>query len=242
MWTRSHDLNCNYSLLFKDNPSFTLIEEPLKYRFLWLNPQSLKGRDIYLNKAFKWIVFDEVLYHRQLRNESNTAAFTNEELQKKLKYKKSVFLESDFSFFSSDTNYLYPTNELKEIIEKNTRDFNNTIGLHIRRTDHFPAIEKSPLSAFIESVKREIATDPDVSFYLSTDSIEVKEQLIHLFANRIITGSFELTRTTVPGVQNALVDLYSLSKTKKIIGSYGSSFSEMASKIGGIKLEYALVG
>ena len=46
-------------------------------------------------------------------------------------------------------------------------------------------------------------------------------------------------RNSLEGMKFAVVDLFCLSKTKKIIGSVGSSYSQIAAEIGGIEVEYA---
>jgi hypothetical protein len=42
-------------------------------------------------------------------------------------------------------------------------------------------------------------------------------------------------RDSTHGVQEALIDLYCLSKARKVLGSYLSSFSQVASEISGIE-------
>jgi hypothetical protein len=44
-------------------------------------------------------------------------------------------------------------------------------------------------------------------------------------------------RSEPAGVQDALIDLYCLAKTQKILGSFHSSFSEEAALPGGINPE-----
>ena len=53
------------------------------------------------------------------------------------------------------------------------------------------------------------------------------------FGNRIITAGEEAFRGNVDGIRGGLADMYTLARTQCIYGSAGSSFSEMASYIGG---------
>lgn len=46
-------------------------------------------------------------------------------------------------------------------------------------------------------------------------------------------------RNSLEGMKFAVLDLFCLSKTNKIIGSVGSSYSQIAAEIGGIEVEYA---
>ena len=55
---------------------------------------------------------------------------------------------------------------------------------------------------------------------------------MRMFKNKIITNNFELSRLSLNGAQNAVVDLFSLASCIKIYGSLGSSFSETAYHIG----------
>ena len=68
---------------------------------------------------------------------------------------------------------------------------------------------------------------------------EVKESLKSKYPNRIITLMDDTDRNSLEGMKFAVLDLFCLSKTNKIIGSVGSSYSQIAAEIGGIEVEYA---
>ena len=85
-------------------------------------------------------------------------------------------------------------------------------------------------------MKREVATDGDVRFFLATDEAEVKTELKRIFPKRIITQEHPLQRHTLEGMQGALVDLWCLASTQSVLGSYWSSFSDAAAEIGHIPL------
>lgn len=111
-----------------------------------------------------------------------------------------------------------------------------TIGIHIRRTDNAESIQSSPLSLFIEAVKREIGIDENVRFFVASDSDTDKQELLDKFGDRIITTFESCDRNSRQGIENGLTDLYLLSRTCKIYGCAGSSFTEVASLIGNIEL------
>lgn len=132
---------------------------------------------------------------------------------------------------------LKPRIELQQRIDQICNQFaDHTIGVHIRRTDNTKSKAESPLSAFIKAMKREVAADGDVRFFLATDEAEVKAELKSLFPKRIITQELPLQRHTLEGMQGALVDLWCLASTQSILGSYWSSFSDAAAEIGHIPL------
>lgn len=58
-----------------------------------------------------------------------------------------------------------------------------------------------------------------------------------MYGKRILTNTPPLNRDSLEGMIGAVVDLWSLSRTKKIWGSYYSSYSEMAAILGNINLE-----
>ena len=137
-------------------------------------------------------------------------------------------------------NIFVPCKDIQNDIEKVLSRFSdNTIGVHIRRTDNKESIKLSPLTTFYSLMDAEIAKDTSVQFYLATDDDKVKHEMIKQFPNRIITQFEKADRNSIEGMRFAVNDLYCLSRTKKIIGSLYSSYSHIASELGGIPIEYA---
>lgn len=116
----------------------------------------------------------------------------------------------------------------------------NVIGVHVRRGDHKYAIANNPLEKFIQKMRAAAAENPNAYFYLASDGEDVIEVMKSEFPDRVIINEgAELSRKSKLGMENAIIDLLALSKSGKIIGSFGSTFSDMASYIGGIGLEYS---
>ncbi len=111
------------------------------------------------------------------------------------------------------------------------------IGVHIRRTDNIMSIEHSPLSLFESEIEKIVQKNPSQMFYLATDSDEVKRVLKDRFGTNLVTSENSARRDTREGIEDAAVEMFVLSKTSKIIGSYYSSFSEAAALLGGCQLE-----
>lgn len=133
-----------------------------------------------------------------------------------------------------------PAADIQKDIDKVLSRFAaNTIGVHIRRTDNKESIKLSPLETFYALMDAEIQKDADVMFYLATDDNDVKHEMTERFPHRIITQFEKTDRDSLAGMKFAVNDLYCLSKTKKIIGSLYSSYSHIASELGGITIEYA---
>lgn len=140
----------------------------------------------------------------------------------------------------SMSELFHPQIEIQKRIDDITSNFTDkTIGVHIRRTDHVTAIAQSPLDKFFDLLDEEIKKDDNVSFYLATDDTEVKEEIKKRFGTRVITCDDKADRNSIDGMKFAVVDLFCLSKTQKIIGSAASSYSEIAAELGNIQLYLA---
>lgn len=142
-----------------------------------------------------------------------------------------------------DLNGLFiPKPHIQQRIDRVVQTFSpHTIGVHIRRTDNTMSIECSPLDVFIQMMTKEIEKDSTVKFYVASDSKDVKQTLQEKFPERVIILYDDTDRDTLEGMEFAVVDLFCLSKTSKIIGSVYSSYSHIAAEFGGIEVEYARI-
>lgn len=108
------------------------------------------------------------------------------------------------------------------------------VGVHIRRGDHEKAKKHSTLDLFVDAMLKEPST---THFLVATDSSAERKALIERFgANRLTFPANSLSRMSIRGMQDAVLDFVALSKTDKILGSYASSFSEMAAIYGATAL------
>ena len=111
-----------------------------------------------------------------------------------------------------------------------TAGSNPVVGVHLRRTEYTAA---APTSAFVAAMN---AFDASTKFFVASDSDSDRQALEAAFPGRIITVAETLSRTSAEGMKDALKDFVGLSKCSEILGSEGSSFSEMAALYGGVKL------
>lgn len=112
------------------------------------------------------------------------------------------------------------------------------VGVHIRRTDHTIAIKYASIDAYATAMKEELDKNPACRFFLATDEAEVKDELIRRFGKeRLVTAQLVLRRDAREGMVGAVIDLFSLSRTGKIIGSFRSSYSEIAAELGDIPMQ-----
>lgn len=136
-----------------------------------------------------------------------------------------------FSIFKASKEVL---NRGRDVFE---RIGSKTCGFHIRRTDHREAIKNSPVSLFIKEAEDLLRASEENEIFLATDDIELEKYMKKKFGTRVF--SFEqkvFSRANSQGMQDGLVDLLALSKCCIIYGSYGSTFSRMASYIGNNEL------
>lgn len=125
-----------------------------------------------------------------------------------------------------------PAQRLMQRIDERCRDFGEyCVGVHVRRTDHDMAINASPLELFYEQMDAELNTHPEARFYLATDSDEVRKQMSERYGSRLIVANSG-DRNSRQGMDDALVEMYALARTNKILGSYKSTFSQIASELG----------
>ncbi len=113
----------------------------------------------------------------------------------------------------------------------------DTVGVHVRRTDNAVAKKESPDGYFFRMMDAELSARPRTNFYLATDDEAVKRGMEERYGDKIMTvRDAPLCRNSLEGMRQAAVDLYCLSRTRKIIGSCRSSFSEVAAEMGKIEL------
>jgi len=108
------------------------------------------------------------------------------------------------------------------------------VGVHIRRGDHTKAKERSTTAAFIKAMDAEPA---DTVFVVATDSANDRMLLNEQYKGRVWFPAETLSRMTQKGMNGAVMDFIALSRCEKILGSYNSSFSEVAALYGDVPLE-----
>lgn len=147
---------------------------------------------------------------------------------------QTIYISTWEHFYPSNSllrNFV-PISPLLSEINAITEDRGDMIGVHIRRSDHGPSVERSPLRRFVELMEAEILLDPQVRFFLATDSPQDEELLLEHFPDRIISHpKTSLDRGNPRAIQDAVIDLYCLAACRKLIGSYWSSFSDLAWKL-----------
>jgi hypothetical protein len=226
IWLLNPSLNCKIEDLF-------VIPERVE-RVTCLNMYTLSGK-------IRWRLYQayfSLFYDLYLSQEDVIAILDLEESIEELVAGKRVYITTYSRYYNSPRPFgeLVPIKALQERIDEVTKGFKNVVGVHIRRMDNTSSTKYSPTSLFVEQMKTELELNHDTRFFLATDSPEVEEQLRQAFPGRIITyPKRALDRNNPLAAQDALIDLFCLSRCRKLIGSYWSSFTDVAWQIRGIE-------
>lgn len=216
LWKNCDELNCPFETLYQPVTEITIINfysnwniKKLWYQLTTL--QRFQNEDIVQNKT------DGILNHDFYEN-----------------LKEKAYISTWEHFYPSQDYHLFkPTKAIQSRINTITKHFgNNCIGVHIRRTDNEPAIDKSSTEQFIEKMQLEIDADPNTRFFLATDDPHEEERLRETFPYHILSNQHKsVQRDSMEGMIDALIDLMCLSETTKIYGSYWSSYTDVAADI-----------
>lgn len=219
LWIQDEGLACSFEKLFMPITEVKERRSLLCYKFF---------RKIYLHSPLRYI-------YAYNYNEY-------ENLREWIKNPNGLLYSTSYSIFYNGSYPQYHdvfrlnADLQKQLDEYRSQMGKNTIGIHIRRTDNLESIQHSPIQKFIDFIHSAIQENDTQKFYLATDDQVVKEEFIQLFGDKIMTMDCVLRRDSEEGIKCALLELYILSSCAKIIGSYYSSYSELAAQIGNIPL------
>lgn len=196
-----------------------------------------RKRNFWLPYISQRILFDKCYYEKDFYEKR----FSAKQLREDFLCKDSIYLVHFNPFYSYKgmIKYISPISELQKRIDERRAQFNGhkVIGLHIRRGDHTTPTLGSPLNLFVQKMDQELKKDPDVLFYVASDSYEEKERLLSRFGLKVIACMDEVRRDNKEGIEDAVVELFTLASTYKIYGSLASTYSTLASDLLGNDLE-----
>jgi hypothetical protein len=231
VWVKDLKLNAWFTDIFQlpeyegvriYQPKFSLFTLPFTYRF-----------PLYMG-MIKYIF--KLKYDRSfILNKSTPEIDINS-----INLNQKIFIAAFNDFYPAefDNNFFKPADILQNQIDSLSNTFNDsTYGIHIRRTDNPLSINSSPTDLFEREMNQIIADDKNAKFFVASDSDAEKKRLINKYGDRILTLFCNTSRQSTEGMKNAVIDLYTLSRTKMILGSYWSSFSDIAAAIGNIPLK-----
>ena len=234
IWFRDGGLGCRFDQLFLplNEPDVTLREATLTDLLLHDRP---RRRNLYVPLCAQRLLYegrmDEQACTQGMRTHFDFAQWATG---------KRVWMSSHVYFMADepptgtyDRFRLVP--RLQQRVERTVAEAgDDVVGVHIRRTDNERSIAESPTEAFIARMRQE---PKDTRFFLATDNDEEKQRIAAAFPHRVITSPRPADRRTLQGMEDAAVEMFTLSRTRLILGSACSTFSSAAAGIGHIPLE-----
>lgn len=223
IWCKDKGLAARYNQLFLPYPSdkVTLIEADSLTKVLHEVPRK---RNLWWPIVWQRIAYDVVLHEPDLLQVLDKP----KRLIEKLSSARNALIVTGMGFFpTDDTLFAHNFRPLPELVQKIEERVASlkvpSVGLHIRRTDNLRAISESPLEAFI-SRTRSLAP---AHIYAATDDESVKQSLQQAFPQCVSYSSFAASRSTLCGMQEAVIEMFTLTRTTHFLGSYYSSFSDI---------------
>ena len=144
---------------------------------------------------------------------------------------------------------LVPNRPILDTVNEFKQDYRleELVGVHIRRGDSmYHPDNRASVShpdSFAHRIEKLIELNPNVRFFLSTDCVDTERRFLARFPGRFATFKKDSRdRHKREAIKEALIDLLLLSTTKHILGSYKSTFTEMAWWFGGCEAKVEIIG
>jgi Polysaccharide pyruvyl transferase/Glycosyl transferase family 2 len=174
----------------------------------------------------------------------------------------SSLVKSKHTNWTKECNFLQSLS-LQENLETKLNDFSKKmnvesyIGVHIRMSQ--PDTKHDDLSnydlntkintqkwrnasdwkVFVDEMKKILQIDPNQQFLLCCDNMEAHNEIIASMESNIIFYPEKLYDRSTKQIQIALIEVMLLSRTKFILGSNWSTFTELAKRLGNKKAKLA---
>lgn len=236
VWFKHSGLNASFSSLFEpiDGERLRMLEGSRLDALWWERP---RRNNLFVPRLFQRLLFRDCLYEQRI-----TPLFRQGFDFRAWASQGNVYLATYTRFFPYPNATLQrlfvPVPRLRERIDRIRTAFSShTLGVHVRRTDHVDAIAESPLELFFGKLDAEVDRHADTCIYVASDSEEVKAAMKARYGRRLLCSDKPADRTSQGGIDDGVVELFALSHTDKIYGSYLSSFSDIASELGDVPLE-----
>jgi len=225
-WPINNECGCSFDELFEKETIFKEIGRSELYGV----EVDAKYGDAYINKSWKIDNDSDIdfMYHKlpQAKIDEILECFADI-------YPKEDIIDAAWAFRNK---YIDSFNRCE------------VIGVHIRKGD-FKGLQDgryyvSQESDFIERMKNLLEVNPNYKFLLCTEDEETEEKFRSIFgSNAIIYFPKRFRGRTCPNaIKEAFVDILLLSECPIIIGTFLSTFTEIAWWIGGCKAKVVIPG
>jgi hypothetical protein len=227
-WAVNRDCGAAFSELFQSVEMLGV--RVLEPTFWQLHLAFSRKKNLYFPGLLRWLCFSSQLV--------GTAECVEKRIPDGLLGNRPFVISGySLSAHADMTKLFKPTEAIQTRINAITERFSDTtIGIHIRRGDNRQSIEHNSPGDYIGFMERQLLECPTTSFYIASDSPALKQELAARFPGSVIQNDAVLERHSVNGMKDAVVDLWCLAATNRIVGSYFSSYSDIATELGGIPL------
>lgn len=235
VWFRDWALNAPFHALFEP-----IQQEGLSVRdasfFDYVTLDRPRRKNLFVPRLYQRMMFRDALY------EARITPLRMQHFDFEAWFRQGgIYLASYTDFYPYDYDLLrklfVPLPDVRRQIDAFAEGFSShTIGVHIRRTDNKASILQSPTELFVDAIDKEVEQNDDTVIFLATDSEAIKDEMRSRYGRRLLTAGDEADRNSITGIKGGVVDMYTLARTNRIYGSFQSSFSELASQIGGIEV------
>jgi hypothetical protein len=145
-----------------------------------------------------------------------------------------------------------PVPGIQAVVDDLARDFDeHTVGVHVRRGDAWMSWDiglpqmRSNDRAFQARLDALLAREPHTRFFLASDSEAIDREFRARYRDAIVVNPEKRFVSSLPGrpkdnQRDAVIDLFTLARTTRVIGTHWSSFSILAGVIGDIPVAPAL--
>jgi hypothetical protein len=145
-----------------------------------------------------------------------------------------------------------PAAPLRRVVDELAVDFDHhTVGVHARRGDAVMHdrlgryFRQSSDAEFFARMDRILRDDSSTTFFLATDSAETEARFRERYGSGLRTHSGKRFVASLPAQpkenqRDAVIDLFTLARTGRVLGTCYSSFSRVAADLGDVPLEVAL--
>jgi hypothetical protein len=232
-WFQDWALHAPFHSLFQPSPLLCLTEGNVAAAMCYDRP---RRRNLFIPRLYQQLSFDQRIDEWQVTPLKQQGFDFNAWARGKRSYMSCY---QDFGSFPNTVfaQLFHPIDAIERKIAYNLSQLGDSpIGIHIRRTDNIAATRRSPIQLFIDQIQTLLDERPAQRFYLATDDEPTKQQLRQLFGAAIITANSQAERGTIEGIQAAVAEMFTLARTRCIYGTADSSFSVIASRIGGNEL------
>jgi hypothetical protein len=135
---------------------------------------------------------------------------------------------------------LQPSQQVIHVLSSWTKSLApDSVTVHVRRTDNQKAIRLSPMNRFLLRLDQ---FPPQFFILVFSDDIEAVDDIRRVYGFRVLAPEVVRKRNTLDGMIEATAAFFAIARSKHVIGSANSSFSEVACDYGNVNLEIVSQG